>query len=84
MKVKIQQFVEDKLEHAEYAFDEGVKQWAGWIKGFPGVYSQGKSIEGVRRELAEMMEEYILTTLQKKKKIKGLNIKPILHYAKAN
>lgn len=84
MTFKIQQFVEDKLLNAEYEFDKSVGQWAGWIKGFPGVYAQGNSIELARRELAEVLEEYVLVSLQEKKKVKGFNIKLLQNYAPAN
>ena len=84
MKFKIQQFVENKLLNAEYEFDRSVGQWAGWIKGFSGVYSQGNSIELVRQELAEMLEEYILVSLQENRKVRGLNIKLPQNYAQAN
>ena len=84
MKFKIQQFIESKLLDAKYEFDETVNQWTGWIEGFPGVYSQGDNIELVRRELAEIMEEYIFVSLQEKRKIKGLNIKFIQNYVQTN
>ena len=81
MKLKIQQFIENKLLDAQYKFDDSVGQWAGWIEGFAGIYSQGDSIEAVRQELAEMLEEYILANVQEKKKVKGLNIKLLPSYA---
>ena len=84
MTFKIQQFIENKLLNAEYEFDKSVGQWAGWIKGLPGVYAQCDSVELARRELAETLEEYILASLQEKKKIKGFNIKLLQNYAPAN
>lgn len=84
MKFKIQQFIENKLLDAKYEFDETVNQWAGWIEGFPGIYSQGDNIELVRQELAEMMEEYIFVSLQEKREIEGLNIKFIQNYVQAD
>jgi predicted RNase H-like HicB family nuclease len=35
-----------------------VGEWCGWINGLPGVYAQGESVEIVRQELAEMVEEH--------------------------
>ena len=72
--LKMQKFVEDKLSNAEYRLDDSVKEWCGWIKGFPGVYAQGDSVESVRQDLAEMLEEYVFVSLLKDKKVKGLNI----------
>ena len=74
MTLKTQEFVEKKLIKANYQFDESVNQWAGWIKGFPGVYAQGKSIEDVRNELAEILEEYLFVGVREKRKIPGFSI----------
>mgnify|MGYP001571294607 CR=1 FL=1 len=71
MKLKVQNFVEKNLSNARYEYDRGVKSWAGWIEGLPGVYAQGKTIEAARDELGEILEEYLLINLQEKKKVKG-------------
>lgn len=81
MKLRIQQFIEDKLSNAEYKLDDSVGEWCGWIKGFPGIYAQGKSIEVVRQELAEMTEEYILLNIFERRKVKGLKFEHELQYA---
>ncbi len=82
MVTKLQKFIESKLLSAQYEYDSSVKQWVGWVRGFPGVYGQGDSVEAVRQELAEMVEEYVLTSLQEKRKISGFSFSPIFHYAK--
>ncbi len=74
MVLKTQEFVEKKLVKANYRFDESVGQWIGWIKGFPGVYAQGKTIEDVRNELAEVLEEYLFVGAMEKRKIPGFNL----------
>ena len=78
MKLRLQQFIEDKLLNAHYEFDESVNQWAGWIEGIDGVYSQAKNIETVRQELTEILEEWVLFGLRDHQKIKGLNLDAIL------
>lgn len=83
MTLKTQQFVEKMLMRAEYEFDDSVKEWSGWIRGFPGIYAQDKDIEGVRQELAETLEEYLFLSFQKKKPVRGFDIK-IPSYAKAH
>lgn len=83
MVLKTQQFVGKMLEKAEYKFDEGVKEWAGWVRDFPGVYSQRPNIENVRQELAEMLEEYLFISIQEKKKLQGFVFK-IPSYVKTN
>lgn len=82
MELKTQQFIEKALSRAEYKFDESVNQWAGWVKGFPGIYAQGKNIENVRQIIAEMLEEYLFASFQKQRKIPGFNLKTNI-YAKA-
>ena len=84
MHLKIQQFVEDNLERAEYKFDDSVKQWAGWVNGLPGIYAQADSIELARRDLAEVIEEFVIVSLREKKKVKGLGLKPLPRYAKSH
>ncbi len=84
MELKTQQFIESKLAKAEYRFDESVKEWAGWINGFPGIYAQADSIEKVRAQMGEMIEEYIFTNLQENKSIKGFAFGSPSKYAKAN
>ncbi len=82
MVLRTQQFIEKMLAKAEYRFDGSVKEWAGWIKGLPGIYAQAKDLEGARNQLAEILEEYLFASFQEKKKIKGFDIK-IRSYAKA-
>lgn len=71
------------LQRAEYKFDESVNEWAGWINGAPGIYAQGKHIESVRRELAEMLEEYLFASVLEGQRVKGFDIKIYAH-AKAH
>ena len=72
MKLRLQRFIENKLSKAHYEFDESVGQWAGWIDSVSGVYAQGGSIESVRNELAEILEERVLMSMWEQKKVKGL------------
>jgi len=79
MTLKTQQFIEKELVNAEYVFDDSVKEWSGWIRGFPGIYAQAKDIEGVRQELAETLEEFLFLSFQKKQPVKGFDIKILSH-----
>ena len=72
---RLQKFIEDQLLLAEYKYDESVKQWTGWLPRFQGVYSQGKNIEIVRNELAEILEEQIFISVKDRKPIKGFSLK---------
>ena len=60
MELKFYHYINQIMKKAHYEYDESVKAWSGWIKDFPGVYAQGKSIEQVRTELISTLEEYIL------------------------
>jgi predicted RNase H-like HicB family nuclease len=82
MRLRVQEFIEKKLGKAEYEFDKSVKEWAGWIKGLPGIYAQASSIEEARNQLAEMLEEYLLISVQEKKRLKDFDIVPKV-YAKS-
>lgn len=73
MLSKTQQFIEKALLNAEYEFDDEIKEWAVWIKGFPGIYAQRKTIEETRNELAEIFEEYLIVSLRERRKIKGFD-----------
>jgi predicted RNase H-like HicB family nuclease len=81
MNLQVQNFIETQLLRAQYERDESVNAWAGWIKGFPGIYAQGSTLEETRNELAEMLEEYLLVSLQKNTGVKGFKI---LQHAGAN
>lgn len=74
MNLRVQNFIETQLARAEYKRDESVNAWAGWIKGLPGIYAQGDTLEEVRNELAEVLEEYLLVSLQENKSVKGFKM----------
>jgi len=80
MKLRLQHFIENKLATARYEFDTSVGNWVGSIPGVPGVYTQAESVEKVRMELAEILEEWILFSLKDNQKIKGLNLNTMLRH----
>lgn len=75
MVIRLQKFVEDQLKTAQYEHDTSVDSWAGWLPKFKGVYAQGNSIEEVRVELAEILEEHVLLSVRNKKPVKGFSLK---------
>jgi predicted RNase H-like HicB family nuclease len=81
MTTRVQEFVELKLKNAQYRYDKELKQWAGWIKGFPGAYGQGKTRAEVKLELADAVEDLVLLSLYDRKKIKGFPFKVSARYA---
>ncbi|MFA6006573.1 MAG: hypothetical protein WC764_02490 [Candidatus Paceibacterota bacterium] len=64
MKLLTQQYVENRLAQAAYEYDKAVKAWVGWIDSVPGVIAQAKTLEGVRNDLAEILEERLIASLR--------------------
>ncbi len=55
----ISRYVATALERARYRlFDDGT--FAGTVRGLRGVIATGPTLEACRRELAEVIEEWIL------------------------
>lgn len=77
MKTSVQEYIEKMLQRANYEYDESVKMWAGSVTGVPGVYAQGASVEAVRQELSEVLEENLLLSIRDKKKIVGFRLEEV-------
>ena len=77
MKTSVQEYIEKMLAQAQYEYDESVKSWVGSIRGVRGVYAQGASVEEVRHELSEMLEENLLLAIRDKREVSGFRLKSI-------
>lgn len=66
MKLYIAQYIENLLHKAEYEYDKKTKSWCASVKELPGVYAQADTLEDVRSQLAEVIEDYILVSLQER------------------
>ncbi len=77
MKTSVQEYIEKMLEQAHYEYDESVKMWVGSIRNVRGIYTQGDSVEEVRQELSEMLEENLLLAIRDKKKISGFRLEVV-------
>ena len=66
MKLYIAQYIERLLRKAEYEYDPKTKSWCASVKDLPGAYAQADTVEEVRSQLAEVIEDYILVSLQEK------------------
>jgi len=73
MELRLSQYITRWLQNAHYEYDSSVHDWVGWIKGYPGIYVQGRTIEDVRDDLVSVLEEFILLDLKEGKKIPGLS-----------
>lgn len=71
MKLSLQAFIEKVISRAHYEYDDSVRRWVAWVEGFPGVYAQGKSVEGVRQDLVSTLEEHILLSIKEGRQVPG-------------
>lgn len=71
MELFLAKYIEKALEKATYEYDESVKQWAAWIEEVPGVYAQASTVEAARKELASVLEDYVLLSLSEGKRVPG-------------
>ena len=78
MKLYITHYVENLLSRAEYEYDEKTRSWCASVKDLPCAYAQADSVEEVRQQLAEVIEDYILISLQEKLPLPGFK-KPSLN-----
>jgi predicted RNase H-like HicB family nuclease len=64
-----QVYVENKLAKAKYEYDQETKSWCAWVTSLPGTYAQADSVEEVREQLAEVIEEYIFVKIKNGKRL---------------
>ena len=56
------EYIQGVLEKAEYKkLEDGT--WFAEIPGFDGVWANGKTVEGCRKELVEVLEEWLILKL---------------------
>lgn len=59
----LNQYIEKALERAEYKrLDD--QTWFAEIPGFKGVWANGATVERCRKELSEVLEEWVLLKLR--------------------
>ena len=71
MKLYITRYIENLLRRAEYEYDKETETWCASVKKLPGAYAQADTVEKVREQLAEVIEDYILVSLQEKQSLPG-------------
>ncbi len=72
MKLFIQGYIENNLQRASYEYDAETHTWCAWVEELPGAYAQADTVEAVRDELAEVIEEYMLVSLYNKQLVPEL------------
>lgn len=64
MKLFINSYIEKLLKKANYEYDEQTKSWCASVDKLPGAYAQADTVEEVRDQLAEVIEDYILVSIK--------------------
>lgn len=64
MKLYITKYIENLLRKAEYEYDKETKSWCASVDDLPGAYAQADTVEEAREQLAKVIEDYILISLQ--------------------
>ena len=68
------EFIEQQLEKSRYKLLKN-GTYFGEAPGLPVVWANAKNLEKCRKELREVIEDWLLLKIQEKEKIPGLNIK---------
>lgn len=79
------EYIEAALNKAHYEMIDDNEPFYGEIPGFKGIWATGKTLEECRKNLKDVLEGWILLSVQKKlplPKIGKLVVKP-LHMVKA-
>jgi predicted RNase H-like HicB family nuclease len=64
MKLFLIKYINKMLKKADYEYDSATNSWCASVDKLPGVYAQADTIDEVRSELAEIIEEYVFVSLQ--------------------
>ncbi|MDA2922312.1 type II toxin-antitoxin system HicB family antitoxin [Patescibacteria group bacterium AH-259-L07] len=85
MKLFITSYIEELLKKANYEYDKATKSWCASVDELPGAYAQADTVEEVRGQLAEVIEDYILVSLTEGQKLPHFKkFTKNLQYAKSN
>ena len=67
----ISQFIQKKLDKATYKILED-KTYYGEISGLKGVWANAKTLEECRKDLEEVLEDWIIVKIKSDERIPGL------------
>ncbi|MFP4067913.1 MAG: type II toxin-antitoxin system HicB family antitoxin [Spirochaetaceae bacterium] len=62
----ITEYVQAALDHAHYEIIDDEEPYYGEVKELSGVYATGKTLEECRAELAEVIEGWLLLSVQRR------------------
>ncbi len=60
------EYIEEALKRAHYEMIDDSEPFYGEIPGFKGVWGTGKTLEECRKNLKEVLEGWILLSIQKR------------------
>ena len=67
------EFIAKKLKQAKYELLED-KTYFGTIPGIRGIWANARNLEDCRKELQEVLEDWLVLKIMDREKIPGLNI----------
>ena len=70
----LSEYIEKKLSLAEYKILRD-KSYFGEIPGVKGVWANAKNLENCRRELREVLEDWLLLKVRDREKVPGFNMR---------
>ena len=70
----LSEYIEKKLSLAEYKILID-KSYFGEIPGVKGVWANAKNLENCRRELREVLEDWLLLKVRDREKVPGFNMR---------
>lgn len=68
------EYIEKKLKLAKYRILEN-REYFGEIKGVQGVWASAKNLEDCRKELREVLEDWVLLKIGSQEKVPGFEVK---------
>lgn len=72
MQLILPSYIEHMLTQASYEYDPATKSWCGWVEVLPGAYAQAATVEDVRNQLAEVIEEFVFVTVARHDNVPSL------------
>ncbi|MFQ5661737.1 MAG: type II toxin-antitoxin system HicB family antitoxin [Candidatus Paceibacteria bacterium] len=70
----LSEFIEKQLKKAKYKILED-RTYFGEIPGLKGVWANAKNLDNCRKELREVLEDWLLLKVRNKEKVSGFNLK---------
>ncbi len=67
------EYVDSAMNHAKYEILKDQKKYYGEIPQCKGVFATAKSLEECRRQLAEVLEEWVLLRVHRHLKLPAFN-----------